>query len=166
MVLHHSGKDESKGARGSNSLLGAIDTELRVQRLQSTRYIEVTKQRDGEDGARIGFDLQSTILKDQDGNPILNEKGEPLNIAIIVAKDSPTTLAKSSRVNKIEKAILGDLENTEGLNRTQFVKAIANKVGHSKTNHVYKKLAYLISIGKVIQSEKDGELWVSLPTIT
>jgi hypothetical protein len=166
MVLHHSGKDESKGARGSNSLLGAIDTELRVQRLQSTRYIEVTKQRDGEDGTKIGFDLQSTLLKDQDGNPILNEKGEPLNIAIIVAKDSPTTLAKSTRVNKIEKAILGDLENTEGLNRTQFVKAIANKVGHSKTNHVYKKLAYLISIGKVIQTEKDGELWVSLPTLT
>ena len=166
MVLHHSGKDESKGARGSNSLLGAIDTELKVQRLQSTRYIEVTKQRDGEDGTKIGFDLQSTILKDQDGNPILNENGEPLNIAIVVSKDTPTTLAKSLRFNKIEKAILGDLENTEGLNKTQFVIGIANKVGHKKTNHVYKKLAYLILIGKVIQIAKDGELWVSLPTLT
>ena len=163
MVLHHSGKDESKGARGSNSLLGAIDTELKVQRLRSTRYIEVTKQRDGEDGTKIGFDLQSTILKDQEGNPILNEKGEPLNIAIVVSKDTPTTLAKSLRVNKIEKAILSELENTEGLNKTQFVIAIANKVGHSKTNHVYIKIAYLISIGKIIQIEKDGELRVSLP---
>jgi hypothetical protein len=164
MVLHHSGKDPSKGARGSNSLLGAIDTELKVDRLQSSRYIEVTKQRDGNDGERIGFDIQSTNLKDQDGNPILNEKGEPINFAIVVAKDSPTNLTRATRVNKIEKAILSDLENTEGLNRTLLVKAIADKVGHKKPNHVYKKLADLVSIGKVMQTERDGELWVSLAT--
>ena len=164
MVLHHTGKDPSKGARGSNSLLGAIDTELKVQRLQSSRYIEVTKQRDGNDGERIGFDIQSTNLKDQDGNPILNEKGESINFAIVVAKDSPTNLTRATRVNKIEKAILSDLENTEGLNRTLLVKAIADKVGHKQPNHVYKKLAYLVLIGKVMQTERDGELWVSLAT--
>ena len=164
MVLHHTGKDPSKGARGSNSLLGAIDTELKVDRLQSSRYIEVTKQRDGNDGERIGFDIQSSNLKDQDGNPILNEKGEPINIAIVVAKDSPTNFTRATRVNKIEKAILSDLENTEGLNRTLLVKAIADKVGHKKPNHVYIKLADLVSIGKVMQTERDGESWVSLAT--
>lgn len=43
IAVHHTGKDESKGARGHSSLLGALDTEIFVR---GDGTIETTKQRD------------------------------------------------------------------------------------------------------------------------
>ena len=68
LVIHHSGKDVSKGLRGHSSLLGAVDTELEINRLDSvinsadptvkgSGTITVTKQKDGSDDIAIGFDV-------------------------------------------------------------------------------------------------------------
>lgn len=50
LLIHHSGKDASKGARGHSGLLGNIDTELRAVRDDENGPITLTmpKQRDGE----------------------------------------------------------------------------------------------------------------------
>ena len=39
LVIHHSGKDVTKGLRGHSSLLGAVDTELEINRLDSVDNI-------------------------------------------------------------------------------------------------------------------------------
>ena len=59
MVLHHSGKDTTKGLRGHSSLLGAVDTQLEILRFeeQAKGVISLTKQKDGEDGVRYGFEM-------------------------------------------------------------------------------------------------------------
>jgi hypothetical protein len=68
LVIHHSGKDVTKGLRGHSSLLGAVDTELEINRLDSvintgdpsvkgSGTITVTKQKDGSDDIAIGFDV-------------------------------------------------------------------------------------------------------------
>jgi hypothetical protein len=59
MVLHHSGKDLAKGLRGHSSLLGAVDTQLEILRFedQAKGVISLTKQKDGQDGIRIGFEM-------------------------------------------------------------------------------------------------------------
>lgn len=59
MVLHHSGKDTTKGLRGHSSLLGAVDTQLEILRFeeQAKGVISLTKQKDGEDGIRFGFEM-------------------------------------------------------------------------------------------------------------
>jgi hypothetical protein len=59
MVLHHSGKDTTKGLRGHSSLLGAVDTQLEILRFeeQPKGIISLTKQKDGQDGIRIGFEM-------------------------------------------------------------------------------------------------------------
>jgi hypothetical protein len=59
MVLHHSGKDLAKGLRGHSSLLGAVDTQLEILRFeeQAKGVISLTKQKDGEDGVRYGFEM-------------------------------------------------------------------------------------------------------------
>lgn len=59
MVLHHSGKDLAKGLRGHSSLLGAVDTQLEILRFdeQSKGVISLTKQKDGQDNIRIGFEM-------------------------------------------------------------------------------------------------------------
>lgn len=57
MLIHHSGKDASKGARGWSGLRAAADAELEVLRVDQERVLTVTKQKDGEDGASYGFRL-------------------------------------------------------------------------------------------------------------
>ena len=67
LLVHHSGKDKAKGARGSSALLGAVDTELMV----AEGELRATKQRDVELGAPIAFRLAAVALgTDQDGDAI------------------------------------------------------------------------------------------------
>ena len=59
MVLHHSGKDAAKGLRGHSSLLGAVDTELELLRFdeQMKGVLTISKQKDGADNERFGFEM-------------------------------------------------------------------------------------------------------------
>ncbi|MEL6642752.1 MAG: AAA family ATPase [Pseudomonadota bacterium] len=62
LVVHHSGKDEAKGARGHTALLGAIDNELHFERFDDGCAMTITKQRDGEDGLSFGYKLRRVEL--------------------------------------------------------------------------------------------------------
>jgi len=67
MVLHHSGKDATKGLRGHSSLLGAVDTQLELMKIDSvpnpsgpiagSGILTISKQKDGQDGVKIGFEM-------------------------------------------------------------------------------------------------------------
>lgn len=71
VLVHHSGKDASKGARGWSGLKAAADAELEVTRHQQGRMLRASKQKDGEDGQQWGFDLQIVnIGVDDDLDPI------------------------------------------------------------------------------------------------
>jgi len=65
MVLHHSGKDAAKGLRGHSSLLGAVDTELELLRFdeQLKGVITISKQKDGADNERFGFEMVEVEIK-------------------------------------------------------------------------------------------------------
>ena len=50
---------------------GALDTEIQVSKNENEMVAEITKQKDGIDGFRFAFNLQSVeIGKDEDGDPI------------------------------------------------------------------------------------------------
>lgn len=71
VLIHHSGKDASKGARGWSGMKGAVETELEVIRVPMGRKLRVSKQKDGKDGLEFGFDLETvTIGTDADNYPI------------------------------------------------------------------------------------------------
>jgi len=73
MLVHHSGKDASKGARGASALRAACDTEIELSFDEETRVrtARATKQRDMETGAEINFVLQIVELgKDADGDQV------------------------------------------------------------------------------------------------
>ena len=68
LLIHHSGKDITKGLRGHSSLLGAVDTELEIQRQDSVinsadpsvignAILTVTKQKDGADSIAVGIEV-------------------------------------------------------------------------------------------------------------
>lgn len=58
LLIHHSGKDQSKGARGWSGIKAAVDTEIEITHgFDGGRMATVTKQRDGESGVSYPFAL-------------------------------------------------------------------------------------------------------------
>lgn len=71
VLVHHSGKDATKGARGSGALRAAADLEIEVVQTRDYRAATVTKQKDGADGAEYAFKLGEVVLgEDDDGDSI------------------------------------------------------------------------------------------------
>ncbi|TDR93515.1 bifunctional DNA primase/polymerase-like protein [Enterovirga rhinocerotis] len=63
MVIHHTGKDAARGARGHSLLRAAIDTEIEVvSDGPGHGRIQVTKQRDMELGFETKFELRDRVL--------------------------------------------------------------------------------------------------------
>ncbi|OAN86077.1 AAA family ATPase [Sulfitobacter geojensis] len=79
MLVHHSGKDVARGARGHSSLRAAVDTEIELTRDEiGVIAAEVTKQRDGPTGCKFCYSLlQINLGCDQDGDPVTTCVVEP-----------------------------------------------------------------------------------------
>jgi len=70
-LIHHSGKNSAKGARGWSGLRAAADCELEVIRHGNERVLAVTKQKDADDGGEFGFRLEVVPTgADEDGEVI------------------------------------------------------------------------------------------------
>lgn len=130
VVVHHSGKDLSKGMRGSTALLGAMDTTVEVERHTDGHSIKVTvkKQKDAEREPPMRFNMEKvgdslvlrpTVMVDAQGefggtmDPILelarqeaNERGGSIPLKelaeIICARDGG---ADATARRKIRSAI-------------------------------------------------------------
>ena len=71
MIVHHSGKDTAKGARGHSSLRAATDTEIELEVNGKIRTATATKQRDLEPKEPIVFQLKVHELgRDEDGDAV------------------------------------------------------------------------------------------------
>jgi hypothetical protein len=66
-VVHHSGKSKALGARGSNALLGAVQTEIEI----ADKTIHTRKQRDADEHAPVGFKLIPVMIgADAEDTPV------------------------------------------------------------------------------------------------
>ena len=97
LLVHHSGKDVSRGARGWSGLKGAADTEIEISRDEDTneRGIRITKQKDGEDGAMFGFRLDTVLVgMDLDGDDVTS--------CVVLEADPPERgLNRKNRVREV-----------------------------------------------------------------
>lgn len=82
LIIHHSGKDQDKGARGSSAFRAALDVEFNVRREGDggALILSCTKMKDAEEPSRRAYDLSAIDLYvDDDGDQIsslvLNDKG-------------------------------------------------------------------------------------------
>jgi hypothetical protein len=92
LIVHHTGKTASQGARGHSLLRAAVDTEIEVVRSEAMNLstATVTKQRDEKSGAAFAFRLHVVELGyDDDGDPITSCVLEPL--------ETPAEAPKKSR---------------------------------------------------------------------
>lgn len=110
LLIHHAGKDSSKGARGWSGLRAAADAELEVIRVNSDRAIKVTKAKDDVDGVEFGFTL-NTVTLGQD------EDGEPITSCVVMATDSVARRTVTSG-GAVQKLVLGTLADMVELGST------------------------------------------------
>jgi hypothetical protein len=110
-LIHHSGKDASKGARGWSGLRAAADAEIEVLRADEDRVATVTKLKDGNDGSEFGFKLRTVpIGMDDDGEIIESCVVEPTQA---VAKEKKRALPKGAREKTVWQVII-DLKGIDG----------------------------------------------------
>ena len=78
MLVHHCGKDESRGSRGHSSLRAAVDTEIELHRPdgETVTTMRVTKQRDLESGQVFPFSLDVVNIGD-------NERGKMVTSCVV-----------------------------------------------------------------------------------
>jgi hypothetical protein len=99
VLVHHTGKDHSRGARGWSGLKAAADAEIEVARSVAGRTIRVSKQKDGKDGRVWGFELDQVVLgRDEDGDALSS---------CIVREVAPPTRQQAARLGKWQRAVMG-----------------------------------------------------------
>lgn len=78
ILVHHTGKDPTKGLRGHSSLHAALDCAIEVRRAGDLHDWSIVKSKDGRDGNFHLFHLDVVELgKDEDGDPITSCVVEP-----------------------------------------------------------------------------------------
>jgi hypothetical protein len=82
LLIHHAGKDASKGARGHSSFRAALDTEITVEGATNPRSVSVTKQRDLAPLQPFGFSLAPVTVG-------TNAFGEPVTAVVVEHSDVP-----------------------------------------------------------------------------
>lgn len=100
-LIHHTGKDAAKGARGWSGIRAATDTEIEVAADDAlgVHSAEVTKQRDipGK-GDRLGFRLEVVELG-------IGKWGKPITSCVIAGTDAPPR-QQARRLSEIAGAIV------------------------------------------------------------
>jgi hypothetical protein len=109
LVIHHTGKDEDRGARGSSALRAAVDNEIQVT---SDWEIISRKQRDQEPPDQLYFQLRSVELG-------MDEDGEPVTSAVVDPSEPPKPKRKPlSGKNEVAMQALYDALRDHGTVRT------------------------------------------------
>jgi hypothetical protein len=114
LLIHHAGKDATKGARGWSGLRAAADAEIEVVREGDARALRLTKSKDGEDGLEWGFALEVVQVD-------IDEDMEPVTSCVVVESQVPVAGAgPARRLGPVEKVVNGVLQEmaiaqTEGI---------------------------------------------------
>ncbi len=89
MLLHHSGKDESRGARGWSGLKAAADAELEVLSCDGDHVMTVTKMKDGDDRAEYPFRLDIIDL----GQDLEGDLGDRITSCVVEHCEGASSLS-------------------------------------------------------------------------
>lgn len=91
LVVHHTGKDASKGLRGHSSLFAALDAAIEVVRDGDRKEWRVAKAKDGKDGDAHAFRLDVVELGD-------DADGEPVTSCVVTPTESAEDGAKRAKL--------------------------------------------------------------------
>lgn len=175
VLVHHTGKDATKGLRGHSSLLAALDAAVEVERAGDRRSWSVAKAKDGEDGRKVSFRLKVHELgKDNDGDVITSCTVER-DQGLIFYVPEPSGKAQKSALRLIRSGInqsthvgkAGCRAQTKCLSVESGIATVAASLSTyaaNKRNNRARSLVNDLVVGGHLLSGLDGdEGWLWLP---
>lgn len=94
LVVHHSGKDRARGARGHSLLRAAVDTEIEI----ADKQIIATKQRDMEEKAVSAFELDKVDV----GVTVKGRRLESATVRLVARNDVSVGVASPREQDVLE----------------------------------------------------------------
>ena len=139
LIIHHQGKNKSRGARGSSALEGAVDTVMSLDNDKRGLRLKVTKQRNASEAVFTGLYLDKVAIEPEKMSRViarsLKAKTESPSVRdasqIIVEEDRP-----------VIDAIVELLSNSKNpLNPNEITRQIKRKLpaGKCRTHKTVKK---------------------------
>jgi hypothetical protein len=146
--VHHSGKDQARGARGHSSLRAATDTEIEVVRNEGAEasVATVTKQRELEIDGVFGFELKQISLG-------VNKRGKEVTSCVVVEADAPEIGDKRVKLTDQEWGFLREIR--EVINRGENIQLVAPERGMPVLRTITRETlrGWLIKRGKLSVTE-------------
>lgn len=177
VLIHHTGKDTTRGARGHSSFFAALDGAIEVERTATQRSWSVAKAKDGQDGKNVPFELKSHVLGlDADGDEITSCTIVPVQ-GNIFAKPQPKGQSQQSALKAITRHIASITNPTLGIAGSPANKVclkfedaviyvagtLVNKEKHKRNNEARRLLTGLTTggfIGTTLDANQDTWCWV------
>lgn len=105
LIIHHSGKNGERGARGSSALRGAVDAEYEVSRCDIDKIIRLSprKMKDADAPEPLAFELVNMQVLDDTGCPVDGA-------ALSLAECRLSEVAKKTGMGRNQQKALGLLE--------------------------------------------------------
>ena len=152
MIIHHSGKDESRGMRGHSSLKGALDTVIHVETSGSNYKWKVEKSKEDEDEKAFGYEAPVVDLGFNDqGNRISTLVVKPTGLLSAVAQRKVSLVKNQRTIFQLIRDVL--LPSTT--HRTSY-ETVIEYIKQNWTTHQKDKRGY--DGGKVIDAIKSKGL--------
>ena len=160
MFIHHTGKDQSRGARGSSALRAATDTEIEVSDPANggPKEFKVTKQRDLDGkGDVYGFTLTKVNLG-------LSNFGQLLTTCY-VQEATPVKASAESKLTEIQREIVDHIRDTpvHGLRFTELVKKLKEARPSTADSTVSNNLKKMEKLGVIYYQTGQYRLGSGVP---
>jgi KaiC/GvpD/RAD55 family RecA-like ATPase len=106
VLIHHSGTDASKGARGWSGLKAAADAQIQVTREGDFRTVKIEKMKDGSDGKEWTFKLSPVVLG-------IDDDGDEITSCVIEFVDPPEPAARAEVLGARQRMIVDLVRDIE-----------------------------------------------------
>jgi archaellum biogenesis ATPase FlaH len=131
LLVHHTGKDQDRGARGSSALIGAADFQIQIVRNGELRSLKVNKLRDGGDSQELGFRLKMI--------PIGFDEDEAMVESCVIAHTEEIPLQMPDKVGILERKVIKFLKKMYKRDdfypdRNSLVEYMVTEAGLKKSN--------------------------------
>ena len=176
VLVHHTGKDVSKGLRGHSSLFAALDAAIQVDRTVVGRAWGVAKAKDGEDGGKFPFKLKRHVLgTDADGDEITSCTVER-DRALLFQPADPKGPAQKVALRVLRSAINASTDMGRGdcpaLTKcmrsedavTVVIETLAGVEANKRRNRARTLLQGLLTSGHLLSGLEGEDGWVWLPS--
>lgn len=163
LLVHHTGKDASRGLRGWSGLNGALDCAIETSRVSEEkenrqRKWEVTKSKDGQDGRSADFMLEEVELG-------IDEEGYSITSCVIgytVEEFVPMTELDANIDNFILAWVKTEVDKgnrPSGRSLDAQRSQMASEMRLSQT-HLRQSIARLEAEGRLVKEKHNGNSWL------